>query len=206
MHVSPRHIASGHLDEWSLDDKIEVFIARVDGWHLEVADRCINGWQVDGQECIDAIDLKGNRTKHIPDSGWAVLQMVLNYFELIGFYKLEGIGARHREYFIAGVLDVFPRFREQNVNVPGLLWSDVRSLYHLGISGRVVLKHVEPLVDIYYDEQRGLVVIDPHVFVKTLREHFEEYAERLRNPLETELRTRFEKAFNTHHKIKQRAP
>ena len=201
MWVSPRHIRDKPPE--TVDEKIEIFIAQVDGWHLEVADRCINGWQVNGQECISAIDLKGNRTKHIPDSGWAALQMVLNYFEVIGYYKLGIIemkwGASAKR-FDAGVLDVFPHLENYSANVPEQLRQELRNgLYHVGISGRVILRHVEPIIDISYDKQLGTVIIDPHAFIPSLRAHFRAYATQLRNPLEVEIRTQFNRAFDTYH-------
>ncbi|GAB4514655.1 MAG: hypothetical protein OHK0046_17060 [Anaerolineae bacterium] len=30
-------------DEWSIDLKIDIVYAQIDGWYLEVADRIING-------------------------------------------------------------------------------------------------------------------------------------------------------------------
>ena len=34
--ISPKHSAEEFLEHWDLDDKIEVFLARVEGWQLEV--------------------------------------------------------------------------------------------------------------------------------------------------------------------------
>jgi hypothetical protein len=204
--ISPKHVVPPGFprqEEWSLELKIDVFLARIDGWHLEVADRCINGWEnPDGQPCINAIH-NGLKLKHIPDSGWAVLQIVLNYFEIIGLFKFfKKSKVKDRQFlFEKGVFDVFPEFSGQKPNIAGILYSDLRGgLYHAGMkSGRIFLRHAEPPLALRYDHQNNLLVVDPHVFVPRLRQHLAEYGERLRHPDETALRAKFDAAYQIYY-------
>ena len=53
--VSAQHETDEPVASWSLDYKINVLASRIDDWHLQVADRCINGWEVDGTPCINTV-------------------------------------------------------------------------------------------------------------------------------------------------------
>jgi hypothetical protein len=90
MFVSPIHYRTEAFTQAdlqnNLDEVIAVFQARIDGWYLEVADRCINGWQENGQQCINTRDKVGV-AHYIPDSAFAVIMIILNYFEVIGAFK-----------------------------------------------------------------------------------------------------------------------
>ncbi|MBN1202942.1 MAG: hypothetical protein JXJ20_13920 [Anaerolineae bacterium] len=200
--ISPIHYATGPIPD-DLDFKIDLFLARVDGWHLEIADRCINGWQVDGTECINGPHPKTGGTAHnIPDSGWAVLQIVLNYFEIIGLFKCFVKNKDSGVRFKRGVLDVFPAFRNHNPDIADILWQDLRNgLYHAGIKGgRVVIQHTVSSEAMTYDPSRELLIIDPHEFVRELRRHLKKYSNRLKDPDETGLRTKFEAAYYIYYK------
>ncbi|HEX3052105.1 MAG TPA: hypothetical protein VHP83_15710 [Aggregatilineaceae bacterium] len=220
--ISPKHVVDGGFppaEEWPLEFKIDIFIARVDGWHLEVADRCINGWQnPEGQQCITApcgdmfyyesptsafMFPRDLITHQIPDAGWAVLQMVLNYFEIIGRFKFFKKSESDDDFllFQSGVLDVFPGFKNHEPNIARLLYSHLRGgLYHSGIrSGKIFLRHQEPLNAMVYDSANDLLIIDPHVFIPVLRKHLWEYGKQLKDPTQSTLRAKFAAAYYDYY-------
>jgi len=224
--ISPRHAIFEPIpsSDLSLEDKIDLFVARVDGWHLEVADRVINGWEVEKAPCIVAPHggpitylmydetgqvVRGSRVlpvqlkNHIPDSGWAVLQIVINYFEIIGLFKFLVKGDSNR--FIHGVFDVFPEFRDHEPNIAKILLKDLRGgLYHAGMrSGRIFLVHTRDFQPIYFDHERNQLKIDPHDLVRKLRAHLHEYEQLLKDPGQTVFRDNFQKAYDRRYVRKE---
>jgi hypothetical protein len=215
--ISPRHVMlSGFETDRSLDQKIELFLARVDGWHLEVADRCINGWKNEaGEQCIRATFIKNIaigipglgwvsssqrvESDSIPDSGWAVLQIVMYYFELIGlfkFFRASDADDPHK-LFETGLLDVFPFLREYGSSPVKRLYRLRNGLYHKGVKGGDILISARPLSPIECSAER--LEINPHLFVCALRRHLQEYGNRLLDPSEKELRARFEAAYHWYY-------
>ncbi|MCD4687252.1 MAG: hypothetical protein K8S97_15090 [Anaerolineae bacterium] len=225
--ISPKHkVHPGFpaTTKWSLERKIDVFLARVDGWHLEIADRCVSGWKdQDGNHCISTPKQKmiyvgypdrgwveepnvpdPEAIQHeIPDAAWAALQIVLNYFEIVGLFKcFKKSEADDRKLcFDKGVFDVFPQFEGYEPNIANILWGDLRGgLYHGGIkSGRIVIRHVEPLIAMIWNDETKQLIIDPHVFVRRLRQHLTDYGRKLRDPTQKELRAKFEAAYYCYY-------
>ena len=84
--VSPRKAVDVSFDysQWSLEDKIEVFYDRIDGWHLEIADRCVNGWvnYKGGHAITEQVEEYDSKpiTHSIPHSAFAALQIAIKYF------------------------------------------------------------------------------------------------------------------------------
>lgn len=209
-YISPEHYIQDGEDigsprSWSLEYKIDIFYARTDGWHLKIADRCINGWvNEDGIQAINTIHHEGH-VHYIPDSAWAVLQIVLYYFETIGYFKyfdqLDRNGRyRNGKSFKIGIADVFPEFKDQDT-IKNILWTDLRNgLYHTGVNkSRVRLLHTTTTKPISYDTNRYIVIVDPHKLILKLREHLNEYVELLRKPNEQILRQNFENGFNSRY-------
>lgn len=202
MYISPRHLSFSLPDkpfeEWETEFLIELFQARTDGWHLEVADRCINGWKNEkGEESIDTRHLDGRPANYIPDSGWAVLQITLNYFETIAFFKNGAEIGKSYERFTWGVFDVFPEFMGQKPNIARHLYSDLRSgLYHGGINkGKTILRHTIDSKPIEADEKTGVIIVDPHRFIPKLRQHLNAYCAELMDKNNVEIRHKFRAAF-----------
>ena len=141
--------------------------------------------------------MDGRRTHHVPDSGWAVLQIVLNYFETIAFFKNGGKIKKTYELFTWGVFDVFPEYKGKKPNIARHLYSDLRTgLYHGGVNkGKTVLRHTEDSKAIEANQNTGIVIIDPHRFVPSLRNHLNEYCSELLNTNSTTMRQNFRDAF-----------
>lgn len=208
MYISPYHNVPAPQN-FGLVDQIEIFAARIDGWHLEVADRCINGWKnPDGIDCIQTTDLQGRNANYIPDSGWAVLQIVLNYFEVVGEFKqslsnTQSKNMRSREKFSWGYYDVFPEHKGETPDIAQILWEQLRtSLYHTSVKdNRIVLSHKDDIVTISYDSSNDIVIIDPHNFIKRLRSHFNDYINQLKDTAQTQMRDDFAKAYKRRYSI-----
>lgn len=210
MYVSPRHhhwdLPDKPINEWDIEIMVDYFHACVDGWHLEVADRCINGWKdANGDDCITGHYLDGRLANYIVDSGWAALQITLNYFEVIAFFKSGGRIKQNEQLFHQGVDDVFPECRGKNPNVASYLWKSLRiGLYHGSpISGKhkgaVVLTHNLDLPPIFSDRQLQQIIIDPHRFVQRLRGHLNGYCSDLLDISNSQLRHDFKEAFRAKY-------
>jgi hypothetical protein len=216
MMISPFHNTSPtphattvpeNHDEWTIDLKIDIFLAQVDGWYLEVADRLINGWKSsEGEDYINGICPPqtlnaGTAVNHIPDSAYAALQIILNYFETIRFYKTADKSEKPKKRFEAGVYDVFPEAKEWDISpsLVDVLYRDLRSgLYHAiplkPTKSGIVLSHVDDKTVFRFYASRWFV--DPHNLVRHLRQHLRQFVDKLKDPDQTDLRANFEKAFD----------
>jgi hypothetical protein len=201
MYISPRHTRDQFPNPLTLEEKIEVFHARIDGWQLEVADRCINGWSENGRQCISATDQDGKPAPYIPDSGWAVMQITLSYFETIAIFKycllMDKTSSSVR--FKKGVEDVFPVECHAHKDFPNWLFNEFRtSMYHAWLKNSPIsIKHTDDTTVFHFrGTQPETVVIDPHNFVKALRRHLENYISELRDPVNVDLRGTFVTAYD----------
>ena len=205
MFVSPKYRDSDFPAPLSTEDKITLFEDRILGWKLDIADQLINGNNLP--------DGSMERTP-IPHSGYATLDIVFSYFEMIAKYEdgFADIG-ESKHYFKQGVYSVFPNMRNHqvNTNIPGvqgkvvsiidyvlgLMYEGVRcGLYHSGSTGgRVVLSEgfKGPFV---FDPQNISLGINPQLLVQKLKDHFSDYINRLRDENNQELREKFEARFD----------
>jgi hypothetical protein len=219
--ISPRHMVVDNFlpqDQWPLDLKIDVFLARIDGWHLEVADRCINGWEdVEGKESINSLLenrsllMSGNSIlreqqqmipwHQIPHAGWAVLQIVFNYFQIVGLFKFFNHPDAKDSFKLItlGVKDVFPGLQQYGEAPARVIYELRNQLYHIGVKGAKIYISGQLPEPVIYDPEASQIKINPHSFVRVLRQHLNSYGMSLRNPAETELRAKFEAAFEFYY-------
>ncbi len=210
MWISPSLRNSDFEMPLSIDDKITIFEDRTLGWKLNIADKIING-EVSSDEAIEL--------EPIPHSGFATLDIVLSYFEMIGKY-IAGFNAQGRseDHFKDGVISVFPALGDQdrapaNPGINGIvktpvdealdiLYKGVRcGLYHAGVTpGKVVLAGEIPH-PFAFDPIDRILVINPHHLVPTLKEHLSNYVAQLREEANRELRKIFERRFDFHSHV-----
>lgn len=206
MKISPLYTDNDFPSPLKLEDKIKIFSDRILNWKLNVADMMINGGT--------NTEIKSN-IEPIPNSGLASLDILFSYFEMIGKYE-EGYAKNNnsRKYFNMGIASVFPQFKynlpkNEGSFVPvgktisikdkllDMLYKDIRcGLYHNGIvEGRIILSSK---VDssIVFDPQNATLIINPHLLVPAIKEHFRKYVERLTNPDNITLRENFERRFD----------
>jgi hypothetical protein len=83
MWITPKYQDTDFSWPLSVEDKITIFLDRTLGWQLEIANKCANGEK----------DAAGNVVSEgIPGSGYAVLHIVLSYFEMMPSFKTDLIG------------------------------------------------------------------------------------------------------------------
>jgi hypothetical protein len=184
--ITPTRTRSMFPKVLTQDDKIDIFHERVIGWQIDIADAVANGIR----------DKEGKIEKGaIEDSGFAVLDILLSYFEMIAKYK-DGycdVGDSGK-YFEKGFNMVFPQFEKECPWLARKMYTNARcGLYHHGMTEEDIIltgsisSPIKPLAD-------KKIVINPHILVLALREHFGTYIEELRN--DKDFRRNFEKRFD----------
>ena len=175
--ISPKHTTLDFPDELTLENKIDVFTARIEGWQLGIAKEIIS--------------------KEIPHRGFALLHIVFSYFEMIGKYIHGYIGNdKSGFYFRKGVqatLEISP----DEESFLKALYSSVRNgLYHLGMTKINVMLRDDIPRSIGFNSERNILVISPDRLVEDLDIRFHDYIAKLRNPKKVNLRENFEKRFD----------
>lgn len=187
MWITPNYQHTDFSYPLSTEDKITIFWDRTLGWQLELANRIING-QADAEP--------------IPHSGYAVLQIVLSYFEMIAKFQ-DGYTERGRsgQYFKQGVYNVFPELQQVPEEIAerllDVLYSGGRcGLYHAGMTDSRILLSGERQAALAFDERNNRLCINPHQLVPALVAHFQRYIDALKDSHNLELRTNFEARFD----------
>ena len=205
MWVSPSHQDTEFQQPLSIENKIMIFEDRTIGWKLDVAYQVINGKkQADGSI----------ERSPIPHSGYATLDIIFSYFEMIAKYEAGFAQTGQSEnFFKQGVFSVFSTLRQAQLPaiIPGVqgkvasiadyildvMYEDIRcGLYHSGITnGRVIITgEIQQAMGI--DLQKSVLIINPHLLVKALKGHFVGYITGLRNPNNHRMRQNFEARFD----------
>src|SRR3990172_588288 len=178
----------------TIDDRILLFTDRVRGWQLDPALRCI---------------------QNDPHAGFAVLHIVVSYFEVIGMIefdsnthsylrKQDGNWEGGRE-FKAGLMSVLPELANHNQNqvrwFRNEFYVKVRcGLYHqsmtrsgIFVSGQLAQAEGYQFHDL--GNQGSAIVLNPHRLAQRLSEHLTAFEFRLRDAQNQQLRQRFEQVF-----------
>jgi hypothetical protein len=176
--LSPRHTDLDFKDGWTIDDKIEVFLARVEGWQLRVALEMIQ--------------------RDISNREIALLHLVTSYFEMIAKYRDGFVGDRaSRRFFKVGLRFVFPAIEPDAEAMMDSLYSSLRNgLYHVGRPRANVILRDGVGGSIGYNGEHDVFMISPTQLVHDLLIHFSIFADALRNPANADLRSRFERRFD----------
>lgn len=193
MWISPKSQDTDFAWPLSLEDKVTIFLDRTSGWQLDIADCCING----------KINAKGELlAEPIEQSGFAVLHIVLSYFEMIAKYQ-EGFmtNGKSEYYFKQGVYSVFPHLKNISSSMVdsllNILYFGARcGLYHGGMTDHRIVVTSEAAYPMVFDMSKPQLKINPHLMVPALKMHLWEYGRQLRNPDNAVLRRNFEKRFD----------
>ena len=178
VYISPNHTAEEYSNPWTIEDKIEVFRDRVQGWQLGVAKAMIE--------------------KSIPHCQIAVLYITTSYFEMIAKYKDGYTGNKNPgKFFKKGIHDVFPGIEPAAEDFVNSLYINLRcGLYHVGFpKPNVILHHPLPQ-PIGYKSDIDFIVVDPPLLLENIQSHFDQYINNLRDNHNKILRENFEKKFN----------
>jgi len=183
----------------TLETKITLFEDRVFGWKLDIADQIING------------DQEKSSIRH---SGFAVLDIVFSYFEMIAKYEDGFTGRKSGKYFKQGVYSVFPEFKHgssptqpplhplgkgaSSIDVVlDLMYDGIRcGLYHSGITNGKIFLTGEIRTPMAFESQNQMLIINPHLLVPKLKAHLRDYIVRLRDANNTDLRAKFEMRYD----------
>jgi len=178
----------------TIEDRILLFADRVRGWQIDPALRCI---------------------QHDPHAGFAVLHIVVSYFEVIGMIEFD---ANTHAYlmtqdgdweggkeFKAGLMSVLPELANHKSNQVRWFRNDfyikVRcGLYHqsmtrsgIFISSQLAQANGYEFRDL--GNQGCAIAINPHRLAERLSGHLTAFELRLRDPLNQKLRQRFDDVF-----------
>lgn len=184
--ITPFHKRSDFPEVLTLDNKIQIFYERVTGWQLDIADMVINGVKVNNGTII---------LLQIVGSGYATLDIIISYFEMIGKYRdgYCGIG-KAKKYFADGLEMVFPELCKKYSWIPEKMYHNIRcGLYHHGLTEEDIMLLGEGLPPITPTEKQQLIA-NPHTLVLELKKHFETYIKQLKD--DKNLRSNFEKRFD----------
>lgn len=176
--ISPIHTDQDFEGQLTLEDKIEVFIARVKGWQIQPALAMIE--------------------KQIPHRGFAQLLIVVSFFEMIGKYRAgyKG-GGNSGKYFKEGLLYIFPEIPEYDIHLLKSFYKGVRNgLYHVGMTMPNVVLYDNIPGSFGFQEETGAILISPDQFVHDIAIRFESFANELRDKHNEELRTNFGQRFD----------
>jgi hypothetical protein len=185
--ISPKHTTEDFKNGWNLDDKIDVFIARVEGWQLGVANIMVE--------------------KKIPHRKFAILMIIISYFEMIAKYRdgyVEELKGRRKGegksayFFKEGLKDVFPDMSlPEDELVTAAIYENVRNgLYHAGGTRSNVLLSDDTPNTIGYNMIIRAIAINPDLLVRELQSHFDRFSRKLRDPANATLRANFEARFD----------
>jgi len=176
--ISPKHTSEQFDHPPNLDEKIEIFIARVQGWQIQ-----------------PALDMQSHSIAH---RGFAQLLIVISFFEMVGKYRAGFIGeGRSAKYFKEGLHWTFPEIDERDMQILDSFYTSIRNgLYHMGLTRpNVIIIDAIP-GSFGFNEEHQALAISPDRFVEDINIRFCAYAEELRNPANTALRDAFEKRFD----------
>jgi hypothetical protein len=162
----------------TLENKIDVFADRIDGWQIGIAKQIIQ-----------------HKIQH---SDFALLHIVFSYFEMIGIYLSGYMGNNaSRSNFKKGVKATFPEIGPEEERFLNTLYDSVRNgLYHLGMTKINVMLRCDIHGSIGFNSERNILVICADHLVMDLDISFNKYVTELRNPKNIELRKNFELRFD----------
>lgn len=153
MWISPKYQDTDFKWPLSLDDKIKIFEDCTMGWQLTIAD---------------------NLYVSIPHSGYAVLRIILSYFEMIAKHHngYDKVG-KSDCYFKQGVYSVFHELKNESQNVVveflDAFYKDGRcGLYHGSKTDpRIIITgELESPIEFYPEDKK--LIINPGKLVKAL--------------------------------------
>ncbi len=192
MWITPNYQDTDFSRPLTIDEKITIFLDRTYGWQLDIADQCINGKK----------GVTGESVTPIQHSGFAVLHIVLSYFEMVAKYQ-DGFmtNGKSEYYFKQGVYSVFPQLKTGSSRIVDSLLDTLYfgarcGLYHGGMTDQRVIITSETAFPMVFDLAELRLKINPHFLVPALKTHLEDYGKQLQDPHNSGLRRNFEKRFD----------
>lgn len=187
--ISPR-FPPVKLESGSVDDRIDVYEDRLQGWFFDPARALLT----------------------VPGAGIMILQLCLGYFEGYWIYRSgEDSKRRSKEFFRHAFKEIFSHLvivDPPDLNVPNdimetlanLHYEDGRcGLFHDGmLRGAIFVGPGSAPVSATIEKSTGRVagiLINPEMFLDEIETHSDQYIACLRDPSNTDLRKRFNTAW-----------
>ncbi len=178
--ISSKHYANEFPNGMNLENKIEVYFDRVLGCQLIPAQ---------------------NTANNIKHSRFAVLHIVMSFFESIAKYR-EGYCKNNasKRFFKKGFELVFPQIQEaipdfsQRDELLEKIYDDIRcGLYHASLTGTgiVITGQTNSIIEIH----TNVIIMNPHRIVEPLEIYLRNYIRDLCDTKNIELREQFEARF-----------
>jgi len=176
--ISPNYNNLDFPNGMTIEDKINVFADRLDGWQIGIAKKIIQ--------------------HEIQHSDFALLHIVFSYFEMIGKYKSGYTGkCRSRINFKIGVRDTYPDIGKEEEGFLDNLYESVRNgLYHFGITNKNVVLRCDFAGSIRFNRVSKILEICASHLVNDLDIRSNKYILDLRDPQNKEIRKNFELRFD----------
>ncbi|MFH1010192.1 MAG: hypothetical protein V1784_03020 [bacterium] len=178
MWISPNFQRSDFKRDLNIDDMIAIFEDRTLGWQLRIAQ----------ETCAK-----------IPHAGFAVLHIVMSYFEMITQFERGEISeGRSPEFFKHGLKSVLPELANNQYldDISRILYRQARcGLYHSGITKANITISNSAAEALAWVKDFGRLIVNPESLVKAMIVHFEGFVRRLKDSKEAELRANFKKRF-----------
>ncbi len=193
MWITPNYQDTDFSWPLGLEDKITIFLDRTLGWQLDIANQCING-----KKTPDGATLRSP----IPHSGFAVLNIVLSYFEMIAKYQMGYKGTGKSEYYFKqGVYLVFPHLKTESPEVVDslldvLYFGGRCGLYHGGMTDHRIILTGDTDFPMLFDPHESRLKINPRLLVPALIAHLNDYGKKIQDATNSKLRRNFEKRFD----------
>ncbi len=192
MQITWKHTEAALVGA-DITKKIDIFFEKIWGWTLYPADLIIRGGlKHDEKSSVDAI----------PHSGFACLQVVLSYFEMIGRYVEGDLSTgQSKEFFVRGFRFVFPQVDTMPYHATQQFLSTLYAggrcgLYHMSMTGQgIMIDGNAALPVISYEPTGKRIIINPVKLPEVLIANLKKYCDRLRDLKEVDLRKNFEKRF-----------
>lgn len=154
--------------------------AQVDGWIL--------------QHAHTLVDAKNPARKH---AGYAILMLIVSYFEGIEPFIAGSKAGKPHEVFRSGLRQVFPELSATPDLAIDSIYGELRcGLYHEGATGpRIQIARTPKPIIVKTDPAGNLTaaVFNPWRVLKRVDSHFHAYIKDLRNPAQQALRGHFTK-------------
>ncbi|MEX1247479.1 MAG: hypothetical protein WEA61_03265 [Anaerolineales bacterium] len=177
--ISPIHSFRDFGNSITLDQKIEIFCER------------IRGWQIGPALEMTKLNMFGR--------GFAQLNLVMSYFEMIAKYSHGFVGRGKSAYhFKIGLCLTFPQIQPEETRLMDSFYKTIRSgLFHDGMANVPVILYDDIPGSFGYSEENDQLVFAPDRFVEDVSIKFDEFISQLRDPAQFELRANFEKRFDS---------
>ena len=181
-YISHNHLSNDFGTAPTLDNKIEVFRDRVQGWQIDIA-------------------------KHIethPHGGYGILYVLSNYYEMIAqYWKGVSSDGRSKKMFVFGFKLVYDATALTKQQIESIYSSLRCGLYHSGYTkrGLVISGDFQQAFDVCEVQASDgtkyeLIQINPHIMLKDIDTHFRNYILTLQDLTNTERRKNFETIFD----------